>query len=579
MDARFEQPSDEVKRLQRCINDLVSVLALPAVWTGCDPSHISATLVTALRSLLPLQLVYVRLAGPGNGIPIEHAWIFSTRGVSVTAHQIGVTLGPHLNRSGSNRIANPWGNGEISVLPLVLGLRGEIGVVAVASERADFPTQIETLILGVAANQASIGLHEAQLLSEQKRISEELDRRVAQRTAELAGANEELQRSRAFLAEAQRLSLTGSFSWRVATDDISWSQELYRIFGFDSAAKVTLDLISTRVHPEDLPLLDDMITRARNEAKDFEYEHRLLMPDQSVKYLHLVAHAVRDEFGRLEYIGAAQDITRRRMSEDALASARSELSHVAKITSLSTLAASIAHEINQPLAGIITNANTCLRMLAADPPNVDGARETARRTIRDGNRASEIMKRLRSLFSRKGTVREEVDLNDAAQEVITLSLNMLRKNSIVLRMSFSDNLPTVAGDRVQLQQVIQNLLQNAADSMREESSRPRELFIRTEADEDSVRLSVRDSGNGFSAQDAEKLFRAFYTTKNDGMGIGLSISRSIIENHRGRIWAESNGEAGATFSFSLPRKPHSARVPFEVMPSMTQSSPPLGGTR
>ena len=164
---------------------------------------------------------------------------------------------------------------------------------------------------------------------------------------------------------------------------------------------MTLELIGTRVHPEDMPLLHDMIERARSDGSDFEYEHRLLMPDHSVKYLHLVAHATRDQDGQLEYIGAVQDVTQRRLSEEALGKARSELAHVARVTSLGALTASIAHEVNQPLSGIITNASTCLRMLAADPPNVDGARETARRTIRDGNRASDVITRLRALFSKK----------------------------------------------------------------------------------------------------------------------------------------------------------------------------------
>src|SRR5207245_8552385 len=231
-----------------------------------------------------------------------------------------------------------------------------------------------------------------------------------------------LKRSEAFLAEAQHLSRIGSFSWRVATDEITWSEQLYRIFEFDQRVPVTLELIGTRVHPEDIPLLNDMIERVRGAVNDFEYEHRLLMPDHSVKYLHLTARESRDKDGRLEYIGAVQDVTQRRFSEEALSKARSELAHVARVTSLGVLTASIAHEVNQPLSGIITNASTCLRMLAADPPNVEGARETARRTIRDGGRASDVIQRLRALFSKKDAAAEEDDLNEAAREVIALSL-------------------------------------------------------------------------------------------------------------------------------------------------------------
>jgi len=218
------------------------------------------------------------------------------------------------------------------------------------------------------------------------------------------------------------------------------------------------------------------------------------------------------------------------------------------------MAASIAHEVNQPLAGIITNASTCLRMLAADPPNVDGARETARRTIRDGNRASEVVTRLRALFAKKEPTTETVNLNEATREVIALSLSELQRSQVILRQELAGDLPSVTGDRVQLQQVILNLLLNAADAMSGIDDRPRKLVIRTERDEDDrVRLTVQDTGVGFEPQAAGRLFEAFYSTKNGGMGIGLSVSRSIIESHHGRLWAAPNDGPGATFSFSLPR--------------------------
>jgi signal transduction histidine kinase len=217
------------------------------------------------------------------------------------------------------------------------------------------------------------------------------------------------------------------------------------------------------------------------------------------------------------------------------------------------LTASIAHEVNQPLSGIITNASTCLRMLAADPPNVEGACETARRTIRDGHRASEVVTRLRALFGKKNTTLEVVDLNDATREVIALLLSGLQKDRVILRAELTDDLPPVTGDRVQLQQVVLNLIMNASDSMRGVDDRPRQLVIRTERDGgDHVRLTVQDAGMGFDPQVEERLFEAFYTTKSGGMGIGLSVSRSIIESHRGRLWAASNDGPGATFSFSLP---------------------------
>jgi signal transduction histidine kinase len=220
---------------------------------------------------------------------------------------------------------------------------------------------------------------------------------------------------------------------------------------------------------------------------------------------------------------------------------------------MGALTASIAHEVNQPLSGIITNASTCLRMLAADPPNVDGAIETARRTIRDGNRASDVITRLRSLFSKKDTTTEPVDLNEATREVITLLRSELQRSRVILQAALSDDLPSVIGDRVQLQQVILNLLRNAADAMSGVDDRPRQLVIRTARyEDDGVRLTVQDAGVGFDPQAIDRLFEAFYTTKNDGMGIGLSVSRSIIESHHGRLWAEPNDGPGATFSFSIP---------------------------
>jgi PAS domain S-box-containing protein len=376
--------------------------------------------------------------------------------------------------------------------------------------------------------------------------------------SELKRAERALRRSEAFLAEGQRLSQIGSFSWRVATDEVTWSEQLYRIYELEVGVPMTLELIRTRVHPADVSLLEKMklVDQARTGANRFEWQYRLMMPDQSIKYLHAVAHATRDEDGQLEYIAAVQDVTARQLSEEALDKARAQLTHVARVTSLGVLTASIAHELNQPLSGIITNANTCLRMLGADPPDVDGARETARRTIRDGNRASEVVVRLRGLFTKKESLTEPLDLNEATREVIALSSSDMQRNRVILGQELADTLPPVTGDRVQLQQVILNLLLNAADAMRDIDDRPRELLVSTRLDEgERVRVTVRDVGVGLDPENADKLFDAFYTTKSSGMGIGLSVSRSIIERHQGRIWADQNDGPGATFSFSIPRVP------------------------
>ena len=374
--------------------------------------------------------------------------------------------------------------------------------------------------------------------------------RIAVERAQTDGA---LKRSEALLGEGERLSLTGTFWWRVPTGEIRWSEQVYRIFEIDRSVPVTLDLIATRLHPEDIQVFQQVIERARDDARDFAHEIRLLMPGGAIKHLHVVAHSTRDHDAVLEYIGAVHDVTERRLSEEALGKVRSELAHVARVSSLGTLTASIAHEVNQPLAGIVTNASTCLRMLDAQPPDVEGARVTARRTIRDANRASEVVTRLRALFSKNGATIESVDLNEATREVIALLRSELQRKGVILRPELADDLPRVSGDRVQLQQVILNLLLNASDAMTSVEDRPRQAVIRTERDEgDGVRITVRDAGEGFQRQLSEKLFDPFFTTKSDGMGIGLAVSRSIIESHHGRIWATPNDGPGATFAFSIP---------------------------
>ena len=248
----------------------------------------------------------------------------------------------------------------------------------------------------------------------------------------------------------------------------------------------------------------------------------------------------------------SEDVTERRVAEEALNETRSELAHMTRVTTLSTLTASIAHEVNQPLSGIVTNASTCLRMLDANPPNVDGARETARRTIRDGNRASEVITRLRALFSKKNAPFEAFDLNEAANEVIALSVSDLQRDRVILQSDLAVDLPSISGDRVQIQQVILNLIRNGSDAMSSLHDRPRDLLIKTACDDGLVFLSVKDSGVGIDPEIEQKLFEAFSTTKGDGMGIGLSVSRSIIERHQGRLWAIRNEGPGATFLFSIP---------------------------
>ena len=357
------------------------------------------------------------------------------------------------------------------------------------------------------------------------------------------------------LAEAQRVSKTGSFITNLVADEHNWSEETFRIFEFDPATKVTVQRIRDLIHAEDLPSFDAMIARAMTGV-DVDFLFRILTSRGAVKHIRGMARVIEQIAGRPLFIGALQDVTESKVAEEALNRARSELAHVARITTLNALTASIAHEINQPLASLITNASICLRRLNANPPNVDGARETAMRTIRDGNRAGDVITRLRALYSKKEFAPETLDLNEATREVIALSLTDLQRNSVILRSELADGLPLVTGDRIQLQQVILNLVRNASDAMGSVDDRPRELLIRTEQERaDHVRLSVKDAGVGFTGEVVDKLFQAFYTTKNDGMGIGLHVSQSIIEAHHGRLWATPNDGPGVTFSFAIPCRP------------------------
>ncbi|MDF1631278.1 PAS domain-containing protein [Mycoplana sp. MJR14] len=364
-------------------------------------------------------------------------------------------------------------------------------------------------------------------------------------------AEENLRRSEVLLSEGQRISRTGTFSWQVETDEITFSEELNRIFGFESGRVVDFDGIGQRVHEEDLPLLATKMADVRAGGDNPDYEIRLFV-DGQVKHVRVVGRIIKHLDGTMECIGAVQDVSAQRVAELARDKLRTELAQLARVMSLSTMAASIAHEVNQPLSGIIMNASASLRMLSASPPNIERAVEAAKRTIRDGNRASDVIMRLRRLFRRGVAAVELLDLNDAIREVLGLLANDLQRERITLIEELSDRPHLIVGDRVQLQQVIMNLVRNALEAMTDIAPAQRKLVISTVFVNHEARVTVEDHGMGLEAADAERLFDAFHTTKSNGMGIGLSVSRSIIEAHRGRIWAEPNPSGGAIFGFALP---------------------------
>jgi PAS domain S-box-containing protein len=838
----------EIKRLQSCINDLISVLALPAIWSGSDSSQILGTLVEALLTMLRLDFAYARLDA-SDVRPIEVVRLRDHRHCSVQPQQFGQALDRWLTAdqaASRNVVPDPAGEGEVSIASFPLGLRHKLGVLVAASRRSDFPTEVERLLLRVAANQAGIGLQEARRSVEQKQIAEILEERVAERTRRLIAVNEELRRSQAYLAEAQRLSHTGSFGWRPSTGEIIWSEETFRVFQYDRTTIPTVELAFQRVHPLDAPLVKQTIERAYQDGRDFDHEYRLMMPDRSVKFVQVVAHALSDESGELEFIGAITDITERKraeallagekrllemvarghslaqildglcelveeqtsdvlasillldfsgkqlrhggapslpkaytdaidgseigpsagscgtaayfgkqvivsdiasdplwanfrdlalthslracwstpifsaegkvigtfamyyreprspsprdqeiigqithlagvaiqhklaedalrrsegylaeaqrlthtgswvwrvadrkplylsdewyrvygfdpkdgmpgwekrlerihpedrarfveaidravaanseydieirlllpdgtvkyiytvghpvsdasghlaqfvgsttdfterkLAEEALRQAQSDLAYMNRVTTMSELAASLAHEIKQPIAAAVTDANTCLRWLTRENPDMEEARQTAARIVKDATRAAEIITRIRLLFKKGAPERELVDVNEVIREMIVLLDSEATRHSISVRAELARDLPQIMGDRVQLQQVIMNLVTNGVDAMKDVDG-TRELAIKTLwSENEHLLLSVSDTGIGLPPQ-RDQIFNAFFTTKVHGTGMGLAISRSIVESHGGRLWAGDNSPRGASFYLTLP---------------------------
>ena len=813
------QPGDvaeEIKRLQRCINDLVSLFALPAMWSGGEPSQIVHTLLDALLRMLQLDLVYVRLRDSGGQAPIEMVRFAPTKEQTAqeqTAQpiEIGEVFKHWLEEDPQKRvpqIRSPIGGRDISIIPLGLGLQGEIGELVAGSERADFPRQTERLILSVAANQASIGLQGARLLSEQKHLASGLDRRVAQRTAELAAANEELRlqvgllqhipvaawtlgpdgtpdfvnqnwleytgqaldyvrsdpeawmtaihaedreiasrsfwggvrSGQGFTFEARfRRVYDGAYRWHLSRalalrdaagevlrfvgtstdiddlkqsqDDLrradertrliietaldavvtmnsqglvtSWNTQAEIIFGWSPAEAIgrrmadmiipeqhraahelglrrflgtgegpilrrRIEIIAIRRSGAEFPVeLEVVPVRLRHDWEFSAFirditqsklaEEKLraselhlrrmtetipemlwsataegaidycntrvldytgfsageLMGDGWIKLLHTddVDRAARlwmscvttgapyrmevrafrladrmyrwcvmsalpllDQQGRIvKWYGTVVDMHDRKQAQEDLRNTQTELAHMARVMTMGELTASIAHEVNQPLSAIIASGDSCSAWLSNDPPNLDKARAAASRIIQAATQASEIVLRLRALFKKTTSTTASVDINAVIEDTISLVHHETERNKIFLRTELHPGVPSVRGDRVQLQQVVLNLAMNGIESIAGLDHEPKRLMIRsTLSNTGELLVSVEDTGLGIDAEHADRLFAPFFTTKPQGIGMGLPICRSIIEAHGGRLWAAKNQPRGAVFHFALP---------------------------
>jgi len=352
-----------------------------------------------------------------------------------------------------------------------------------------------------------------QAKAEIKRLNEELEQRVLERTSQLTAVNRELtnevlqrqraeealQRSEAYLAEAQRISRTGSFGWDVSSGQIFWSEETFRIFEYDPANKPTVEVILLRTNPEDRVFVQETLDQIARDRKAFDFEHRLLLPDGSVKYVQLVGHpSINDESGNFEFVGAVTDITERRRAEEErerLRQVQADLTHVTRMTSMGELTASLAHEIKQPISAAVTDAKTCLRWLGRDVPDVPEAREAASRLVKDVTRAADIIGRVSLLFKKGALQRELVDVNELIREMIILLRSEANRYSISIRTELAEDLPKVMADRVQLQQVFMNLMLNGIDAMKETTGGG-ELTIKSEADDGQLLISVSDIGVG-----------------------------------------------------------------------------------
>ncbi|AMN82750.1 PAS domain-containing sensor histidine kinase [Pseudomonas azotoformans] len=364
-------------------------------------------------------------------------------------------------------------------------------------------------------------------------------------------AADSLRHNEAYLVGAQRLSQTGSVSFRGDSDAMSWSEELARIFEYPHHQTPTAAMVLERTHPDDHHLAREVFAKALNREPLIEVKHRLLMPDGRVKHLHMIASPVESR-GHFEYLGAVKDVTADKLAEEALFHAQSQLAHVTRITSLGELAASIAHEVNQPLTAITSSGEACRRWLDRVEPDLNEARQSLDRIVSSACRASEVISRIRALSRKCDPLRKPESLDAIVNETLGLVQHELSRHKVRSRVELGVLDAQINADRVQLQQVLINLIINACHAMETVAPRQRLLRVRTWVDGDKVLLEVADQGIGIDPKDLPTLFQPFFTTKPDGLGMGLSICRSIIDFHGGRLWAASTPGEGTAFTCSLP---------------------------
>ncbi|MDB4884227.1 MAG: multi-sensor signal transduction histidine kinase [Gemmatimonadetes bacterium] len=411
-----------------------------------------------------------------------------------------------------------------------------------------------------------------QAKAEIKRLNEDLERRVAERTSQLTAVNDQLineaherrraeealRRSEAYLADAQRLTHTGSWAFNVATREmLHSSKEHSRLYGFDpNGGLPSFGAFQQRIVPDDRPQVIESLERANSEGTDVEVYYRVVRPDGTTRHMHTVGHPLRQASGDAgEYLGISMDVTEQRQAErerETLRQVEADLAHVTRVTTMGELTASLAHEIKQPITAAVIDAQACLRWLGREQPDLAEARDAASRVIKDATRASDIINRIRMIFVRAAPERELLDVNEIIQEMIGLLREEASRRSVSIHSELASALPHILADRVQLQQVLMNLMLNGIESMKDTGAAGHLTISSRQDDDRQIVVAVSDSGVGLAPAESEQIFRAFFTTKPHGTGMGLSISRSIIESYGGRLWATSNAGPGATFQFTLP---------------------------
>jgi len=415
-------------------------------------------------------------------------------------------------------------------------------------------TPNRTAVLELLASQAAISLENARLYSH-----------LQQENAERKRVEEELRRSEGFLAEGQKISHTGSWGWNVATGKLVWSDEHWRIFGFEpNEVEPTFQLFVGRVHPHDRSFVQRTLDDAIRERSGFNFEFRIVLPNGSIKWVNGVGRPIVKESGEVdEYIGTGMDVTDRKRAEEelhrseaSLREAQTELAHVARLTTMGEMAASIAHEVNQPLGAITNNANACLRLLASGPENSQEVKAALSDITTGVDRVSQIIVRMRALAKKVPPEITRLHIEDVITDALTLIHHELTRRNVAVQSELAKDLPPVLGDRIQLQQVLLNLLMNGVEAMNAVAEGERKISIRARRDEytrrPAVLVSVQDSGVGLKHAQVDRLFEAFYTTKAHGIGMGLAISRSIVEAHGGQLWVAPTAGLGARFEFVLP---------------------------